>query len=123
MDAGFMTDDEIQQIRLAAERFRVGLETCGPESGLPGLRHFPRDSCADTVLLLGAHLADRGLGPFDAVGGEFGSPASGDRRTHAWLERDDVIVDITADQFPDVSLAVIVTRDPGWHRRFHETNR
>ena len=39
-------------------------------------------------------------------------------RTHAWLERDGVIVDITADQFDDAKCSVIVTTDDSWHRQF-----
>jgi len=38
--------------------------------------------------------------------------------THAWIERDGVIVDITADQFDDVEQAVIVTADRTWHDQF-----
>jgi hypothetical protein len=118
-----MDDETIGQLRAIVARFRHALETHGPRSGSPALRHFPRDSCADAVLLLGAYLADRGLGPFDAVGGDFEDPSTGVRYSHAWLERDDVIVDITADQFPGISEAVIVTRDRVWHSRFHTTNR
>jgi hypothetical protein len=110
-------------LRAIATRFRGALEIVGPASGLPGLRNFPKDSCADTVLLLGAHLLDRGLGTFDGVGGEFGTPGDPDWHSHAWLERDGVIVDITADQFPGVLQAVIVTRDDRWHRQFHTGNR
>jgi hypothetical protein len=111
------------ELRALAARFRGALEIAGPRSGVPGLRNFPKDSCADTVLLLGAHLLDRGFGAFDGVGGEFGTPGEDDWHSHAWLERDGVIVDITADQFPDVSERVIVTRDDTWHRRFHMSNR
>lgn len=110
-------------LRGIARRFRGALEIVGPSSGVPGLRNFPKDSCADTVLLLGAHLLDRGLGTFEAVGGVFGEPGSSDCRSHAWLERGSLIVDITADQFPDVTETVIVTRDNGWHRLFHTSNR
>ena len=118
-----MTDDEVRQVRVVAEEVRSALETCGPESGLPGLKHFPSDSCADAVLLLGARFDDLGLGPFDAVGGEFGEVAAAGRRTHAWLERDGLIVDITADQFSGSNPPVLVTRERRWHRLFHETNR
>jgi hypothetical protein len=111
------------ELRAAAARFRTALEIVGPASGAPGLRNFPKDSCADTVLLLGAHLLDGGFGAFDGVGGEFGEPGSLECYSHAWLECDGVIVDITADQFPDVSQAVIVTRDDRWHRLFHTSNR
>jgi hypothetical protein len=118
-----MTETDIARVRDIACRFRDALETHAAESAHPGLRNFPRDSCADAVLLLGAYLLDAGLGTFEAVGGRFATPGAGESRTHAWLDRDGVIVDITADQFPDVTEKVIVTRDPAWHRRFHSNNR
>src|SRR5690606_14776331 len=41
--------------------------------------------------------------------------------SHAWLYRDGLIVDITADQFPEVVSKVIVTTDSPWHRTFDVT--
>jgi hypothetical protein len=113
----------IQRVRGIALAFRRALEEHGPESSVSSLRHFPRDSCADAVLLLGAYLFDKGIGPFEAVGGRFEDCLSGTWYSHAWLEREGVIVDITADQFPGMSEPVIVTRDPAWHRRFQTSNR
>ena len=118
-----MDERVVTELRDIAVRFRRALEEVGPSSTAPALRRFPHRSCADAVLLLGAYLHDQGFGPFDAVGGAFESEASADMESHAWLERDGVIVDITADQFPDVTARVIVTRDPRWHQRFHTNNR
>ena len=36
--------------------------------------------------------------------------------THAWLEQDGLVVDITADQFADVDHAVVVGFESAWHR-------
>jgi hypothetical protein len=41
-----------------------------------------------------------------------------DLHSHAWLECDGLIADITADQFEDVDEPVIVTRDRSWHAQF-----
>jgi hypothetical protein len=38
--------------------------------------------------------------------------------THAWLEQGSVIVDITADQFPEGTLPVIVSTASPWHEQF-----
>jgi hypothetical protein len=35
--------------------------------------------------------------------------------THAWVERDGLIIDITADQFVDVAEPVLLTTDRTWH--------
>jgi hypothetical protein len=42
-----------------------------------------------------------------------GSPSS-----HAWLQNGGWIVDITADQFPDVDEPVIVTNSSEWHQQW-----
>lgn len=39
-------------------------------------------------------------------------------QTHAWIERDGIIVDITADQFCGVSEPVTVTTEREWYERF-----
>ncbi|MGH3906498.1 MAG: hypothetical protein ACRDTE_20305 [Pseudonocardiaceae bacterium] len=85
------------------------------------LSRFPAGSCSDASILLGEHLLKHGFGDWEQV--------SGERRTghlfatHAWLERDGLIVDITADQFADVDAAVIVTTDPAFHRTFKVDRR
>ena len=37
---------------------------------------------------------------------------------HAWLQRDNLTVDITADQFPDQPQSVIVALNSDWHKTF-----
>ncbi len=41
-----------------------------------------------------------------------------EEQSHAWLQRDNLIVDITADQFPHQHRSVIVTLDSRWHKTF-----
>lgn len=54
----------------------------------------------------------KGFGRWEYVTGWRG------RSSHAWLRQGNVIVDVTADQFPDMDQPVIVTTDDGWHRQF-----
>ena len=62
------------------------------------------------------------MGAFDYVLGEKGVPGpDSTERSHAWLQRDDLIVDITADQFGEVDEEVIVTRDSEWHASWRTT--
>ncbi|WP_434599602.1 hypothetical protein [Streptomyces sp. A5-4] len=96
----------------AAERFRHGIEAS--RDGWPDLvylpfKSFPAGTCWPTTVLLADYFAQCGLGRWDQYRG-----ARTDRQTHAWLERDGVLVDITADQFPGRD-PVIVTRDRSWH--------
>jgi hypothetical protein len=101
-----LTDDHETAVRAAASAFRAGLE----RGGLPmiSLADFPKGSCGDTCELLGQFLADSGLGEWQYRSGQRDEPF----HTHAWLEQDGLILDITADQFPDVDEPVLLTRGP-----------
>lgn len=68
-------------------------------------------------------MIDVNVGPFDHVHGERGSRRKGDWGTHAWLQRNDLIIDITADQFDDVKIPVVVAKNPSWYRGFRMENR
>ena len=105
--------DDVEAVRAAATRFRSALEHT------QGLVHrqvhgFPRGACGDSAVLLGQYLQDCGFGIWTFNG----RSSAHDDSTHAWIERDGLIVDVTADQFDDVDDAVIVTRDRAWHSEF-----
>lgn len=75
---------------------------------------FPRGACGDTALVLGQVLDDEGVEGFKYVcGNKYES--DGRPSSHAWLQSGEWIVDITADQFPDVHESVIVTNKSEWH--------
>jgi hypothetical protein len=73
---------------------------------------FPRGACGDASDILGRFLNERGEGLFEYVSGRLG------RQTHAWLEGHNLIVDITADQSPDIFDSAIVTTNRSWHDSF-----
>jgi hypothetical protein len=99
----------IETVRDAATRFRTALEQGG--LSLPSLSAFPNGSCGDVSELLGQYFSDSGLGSWDLR-----SAMTSDLScSHAWLEQDDLIVDITANQFSDMSEPVLVTKDRTWH--------
>jgi hypothetical protein len=66
--------------------------------------------------LLGYYLKTHGFGTFDYVSGEAWDE-NGEWFSHAWLRQGDVIVDITADQFPG-NAPVIVTDASPWYSGF-----
>lgn len=100
----------VDVVRDVACRFRSALERGG--LSLPILAKFPKGACGAASELLGQYLIDSGLGDWRyCMGFQCDSLAS-----HAWLEKDDLTVDITADQFPDVAEPVVVTITSAWHR-------
>jgi hypothetical protein len=105
---------DIDGVREACARFRAAIEA---DQDLPSpMAGFPSGACGDTSELLGQYLQDCGFGTWMYVMGFRDS----DSWTHAWLEADGVIVDITSDQFDDVTSAVVVTHDRQWHDREFE---
>jgi len=98
-----------EAIRAVASRFRSAIERGG--LSLPILARFPEGSCGAASQLLGQYLTDSGLGDWRyRMGFQCDSLAS-----HAWLERQGLTLDITADQFPDVAEPVLLTATPTWH--------
>ena len=45
------------------------------------------------------------------------------RQSHAWLEYEGWILDITADQFEDINDKVLVRKDRTWHSQFKGQNK
>lgn len=106
-----------------AKKVRAELEEYR-DSGHPTLGNFPKGACGDAALVLGTYLADLGEEPFDYVLAMRGKADPGAQRaSHAWLERADLVIDITADQFDGMDNPVIVTTDSDWHRTWEEVDR
>ena len=101
-------------LKEVVSQFRRAIEACD-QAHLPAtFQNFPTGSCGDTTLLLAKFLEQNGFGYFDYV---FGAQEG---KTHAWLQKARLVVDITADQFADVDQAVIVECGSAWHDRFRE---
>ncbi|MCQ1833353.1 hypothetical protein [Neorhizobium galegae] len=88
--------------------FRARLEKYDRDHGLT-LQSFPHGACGDASILLAHHLSLSGFGPFQYVCGRHGDAS------HAWLSNGNVIIDITADQFPDFDVPVFVASSSPWH--------
>lgn len=80
------------------------------------LLRFPYGCCGDASNLLAKLLRENDI-EFEYVWGMRGE------QSHAWLECDDLIIDITADQFPDIKEKIIVTNDKSWHNNFKGQSR
>lgn len=107
-----MDRDRVEAIAIAVRR---AIEMCDTRE-LPWPR-FPRGACGDTALVLGQVLHDAGITGFEYICGKK-YKEDGACLSHAWLKNGDWIVDITADQFPDIDAPVIVTRNSEWHNQW-----
>lgn len=84
-------------------------------------RYFPRGCCMDASELLAAYLKDKCLGTFALV---TGLRHDGDQlQSHAWLEKGNLIIDVTADQFAFYEEQSLVTKDRTWYEQFSAQRR
>jgi hypothetical protein len=75
---------------------------------------FPKGWCQDCSRVLGKLLEDRAEYGFKLVIGRRGEHL---QKTHVWLLREQLIVDITADQFELENCdPIIVTDKSEWHK-------
>lgn len=112
-----MIAEEISYLKELCLQFRNAIVAYGIKKLPISFHEFPMGFCGDASLLLGKYLDEMGLGQFDYVCGELG------RQSHAWLEKDGIIVDITADQFDGVTEEVTVSDNNDFHKRFEEDFR
>ena len=105
--------ENIEKIRKLAVQIRNTIIKIGydefPDSDF--LLEYPRGCCGDASNLLAKFLRDNDI-ECEYVWGMMG------QQSHAWLECDDLIVDITADQFPEIKEKILVTTDRFWHKKF-----
>ena len=97
----------IEDVSDAASRFRRAIELTRPHPVSFG--DFPRGACGAVCELLGDYLRDTGLGSWNYVMGVRSTENGG---THAWLELEGALVDITGDQFDDAYPKVILGEAP-----------
>ncbi|ASA21276.1 hypothetical protein [Paenibacillus donghaensis] len=78
----------------------------------PWFNRFPRACCGDASNLLAKYLREQhGVETIYVCGWRKG-------QSHAWLEYNDLIIDITADQFEEIFEPAVVTTDKTFHSRF-----
>ncbi len=102
-----------------ATKFRKALSSCEMKKLFITLQRFPHGACGDASYLLAKYLDENRCGPFEYVLGERAT----DGHSHAWLEKQGLIIDITADQFEGQDQGVLVTADRSWHAQFKEEER
>ena len=111
-----MKEDDIQKVALA---FRATILSIPVNQRPYGLKNFPSGACGDTALLLGTYFNDLGESGFSYVSGCRGSYETHTWHTHAWLQRDSLVIDLTCDQFDDAPDGFIF-QTSNWHKQFRE---
>jgi hypothetical protein len=111
-------DEELTRLRDIAKRFRAAIEKSNKGSLPISFAKFPLGSCGDAVPLLGTYLLTNEYGEFWYADAERGEVSSGNWCSHAWLQKGTLLIDITADQFPEINEKVIVSLDSEWHKQF-----
>jgi hypothetical protein len=107
-----MDFNNFRNLFIESLKFRRAIEECDKTLLPISFNAFPKGSCGDASLILSHYLKEKGYGEFDYIlGGRMG-------KSHGWLKQNDIIIDITADQFEDNNEKVIVTVNPIWHNEF-----
>jgi len=105
---------EIFQSTVRFRRFIERVDSCrwGRESTFRKFHHFPRGCCVITSHLLARYLI-RDCVVKDVVNIVHGDhPQDGG---HYWVQINDLIIDITADQFDAMSEKQVIVGTSGWH--------
>ena len=110
-----------RELILRVAKFRDALEKFSKSTGYIGLDNFPHGACADSSLLLAKYLKESGIYRFCFITGKF-FDLQGEICTHAWLEKNDLVVDITSDQFSEISNPVFIIQKNAWYEKFEIEN-
>ena len=70
---------------------------------------YPRGCCGNTTEMLGAYLTENGISGFEYISG------SKSDSSHAWLEKDGIIIDITRGQFGNKGCGIIKASEDRWY--------
>lgn len=107
-----MDFNNFKDLFLEVLKFRRAIENCDKETLPASFKSFPNGSCKDASIILAYYLQEKGFGEFDYISGERMG------KSHGWLRQNEIVIDITADQFIDNNESVIVTINSKWHSEF-----
>jgi hypothetical protein len=106
-------------IKELAVRFRELIDESDRSQWGASFEDFPNGSCAAVAEMFGTYLFKR-----CGVNAKYVSAVHRDghhpHASHAWLELDDLIVDLTCDQdqFPEPLTTPYVEKDSAWHSQW-----
>jgi hypothetical protein len=108
-------------LKAIAEEFRKSFEELDFEKAPGFLVKFPEGCCSWASYMIGHFLKyERGFNPIE-IQAERDDPNGMD--PHSWLAVEDIIIDITSDEFEDSGSKVIVTNYSEWHDTWKIVNK
>jgi hypothetical protein len=111
-------DARLGYLRHHATRVRQAIEMTDLRNCGFNLSAFPDYCCHHAVMLLAFHLFETGETDLQAANGTRNNAL---QNQHVWLQSEDILVDITADQFGEDQSRVIATRHSPWHEAWKPT--
>ena len=106
------------RIKMLSREFRLAIEKVKSDLGIP-FDSFPHGACGDSSILLGTYLYTKTGVTFDYYSGERMNHDKNGKSSHAWLQCEGLIVDITGDQFDDFQEKVYVGTTNEFFESFH----
>jgi len=104
--------DTAHDLRATIERAQSG------KADITWLPRFPEKCCNFAANLLLLELAQAGADRLRRMLGTVQDNRGDDLATHVWVQADDFVIDITADQFGQ--RKVIVEQQSSWHDALHD---
>ncbi len=111
------SDSRLRALEAIARAARAGLEaTPRAELGI-GFEHFPLGTCGPVSELMGRIVLEL-TGSRGVYVCGLSHPCLEANQSHAWLEVEGLIVDLTHDQFPSTGVTGYVLDASAWHSQF-----
>ncbi len=102
--------NKLDLIKILVAKFRLAIEQTDKNKLTGSCINFPNGSCDDVSILLAKYLMENGFFDINLIKGGF------DNKSHNWLEVENYVVDITADQF-EFTESYIVASNSDWHNQ------
>lgn len=109
---------ELEKTRRVATQVRNALDSIDKTATRCSI--LQQRDCGHTALLLAMHLEAKGCGAFSYVNAGRTGP-DGEAEYHSWLQRGNLIVDISGKEFSDCPDSIVVELESPWHRQFGAT--
>lgn len=112
---------DLEELKKVCEQFRKLFDEHHHEMPEKHLKeYFPRGCCCEVSNTLGLYLKINGFGVWNSVYAK--GMLNGNEETHVWLQKEDIICDLTLDQFGEKYPKVFVGDNKTFHTIFHKQN-